>query len=79
MLMTGRVTPGNTVYIRSGAERTTVYLAPGLVDFEKPISISINSRTQFRGVPRAEIGVLLEDLRVRGDREKPFVFKKSFD
>lgn len=64
----------NTLRIRSGADRVTVWLSPELVDFSQPIEVRYN--TGRFGGPRDDIqpdlGVILEDVRTRGDRQHPF-------
>lgn len=67
-----KLTPGNTITVRSGAARTVVWLSPELVDFSKPLTVSIDGRRAFRGTPQADLWTLLEDLRLRVDRQHPF-------
>lgn len=67
-----KLTPGNTISVRSGAARTVVWLSPELVDFTKPLTVSIDGQRAFRGVPQADLQTLLEDLRLRVDRQHPF-------
>jgi predicted esterase len=71
----------NKIAVRSGAKRTTIWLRPELVDFDKPITIEINGR---RIGPRdrtivPDLGVLLEDARTRCDRRNPYWAKVSTD
>ncbi|MBW3543725.1 MAG: hypothetical protein KY476_26035, partial [Planctomycetes bacterium] len=58
------------MHITSGAERHTVYLSPDLVSFEKRLQIRCRGRQKYNNFPAAEIDTLLEDLRIRGDRQK---------
>ena len=67
-----KLTPGNTISVRSGAARTVVWLSPELVDFTKPLTVSIDGRRAYRGTPQADLWTLLEDLRLRVDRQHPF-------
>ena len=41
-LIEGKVTPGNSVIVRAKANRIVVWLTPEMVDFEKPVSVTIN-------------------------------------
>lgn len=79
MTLSARVSPGNVVHLTSGAKVNTVWLSPEFVDFKKEMEIRVGTRRKFKGFPRPEIGVLLEDLRIRGDREKPYLVKKVLD
>jgi predicted esterase len=50
--------------------KTTVWLAPEMVNFAGRVAVTINGRRQTNVTP--SIGVLLEDVRTRGDRQHPF-------
>jgi len=66
-----RALPNNRVTVDSPADITTVWLAPGLVDFEQPVRVDINHRT-VKDPIAPSAAVLLEDARVRCDRRHPF-------
>jgi len=70
----GRVLSNNRLSAKSSSKRTTIWLSPDLVDFSQPISIKLNGRkiTKARDTLRPELSVLLEDVRTRGDRIRPF-------
>jgi len=59
---------------KTAAEQTTLWLSPDLVDFSKPIEITLNGRKLgiASGSTRPDPEVLLEDVRTRGDRHRPF-------
>lgn len=65
---------GNKLGIVARAGRTTVWLSPDVVDFDQPIEIELNGRRMVeRGdSPSPSLDVLLEDVRTRGDRYRPF-------
>jgi len=63
----GRVRENNSLYVKTSAEKTVVWFPEGLVDFGR--KVSINGRTHDVE-PSAK--VLLEDVRTRGDRQRPF-------
>jgi pimeloyl-ACP methyl ester carboxylesterase len=69
-----KVTAGNGVYVRSGAQQVTVWLSPELIDFNRPIDVNVNGSRLRRTGARIEpsLDVLLEDARTRGDRQHPF-------
>lgn len=62
----------NTLVVRCGAERVRVWLAPALVDFTQPLTVSVDGQRIHKGPITADEQVLLEDLRLRGDRQHPF-------
>lgn len=70
----GREYETNKLGVFHQAERTTVWLSPEIVDFSQPIEVELNGR---RISPRdrtihPDLGVLLEDARTRGDRQRPY-------
>jgi len=68
------ITPKNGLRVRAAAEEATIWVAPEMVDFNKPIAVSYNGAKASRsaGTLRPDMGVLLEDVRTRGDRLHPF-------
>jgi len=70
----GRVQKANHLLAKTAAEQTTLWLSPDLVDFSKPIEITLNGRKLgiASGSTRPDPEVLLEDVRTRGDRHRPF-------
>jgi hypothetical protein len=62
----------NSLTVRCGADRVKVWLAPELVDFARPVSVTIDGRQAHSGRIAADIELLLEDLRLRADRQHPF-------
>jgi predicted esterase len=70
----GRQYETNKVGVFHQAERTTVWLSPEIVDFSKPMEVTLNGRRigpRDRTV-RADLAVILEDARTRGDRQRPY-------
>ncbi|MGD9645271.1 MAG: peptidase [Pirellulales bacterium] len=68
------VTAKNGLRVRAAAEEVTIWVAPELVDFSQQISVSYNGGRASRsaGTLRPDLGVMLEDVRTRGDRLHPF-------
>jgi predicted esterase len=68
------VTTANKLQVFEQAAQTTVWLGPELVDFDQPLSIELNGRkmTPANKPVVADLNVLLEDTRARGDRLHPF-------
>ncbi|HTQ39506.1 MAG TPA: alpha/beta hydrolase fold domain-containing protein [Pirellulales bacterium] len=65
-------TANNGLSIHAGG-KPTVWLAPEMVDFSRPIVITHNgSRLTSPNHIKPDVAVLLEDVRTRGDRSHPF-------
>ncbi|MEM6330140.1 MAG: peptidase [Planctomycetota bacterium] len=71
---------GNKLGLRVRAGGATVWLSPDVVDFAQPIRVELNGSSIIdRDNPvQPELGVLLEDVRTRGDRFRPFWAKVSW-
>ncbi len=75
----GRKYSGNKLGVFSGAEKVTVWLSPELVNFAEPLEVEHNGK---RLVPRGDLvtpnlQTLLEDVRTRADRKRPYWAKVS--
>jgi predicted esterase len=68
----GKKLATNTISARCGADRVRVWLSPELVDFNQPLSVTIDGQKVHKTQPVADPAVLLEDLRLRSDRQHPF-------
>ena len=62
----------NTLTVRCGADRVRVWLSPELIDFAKPATVTVDGQRLLKGRPAPDVGVMLEDLRLRADRQHPF-------
>lgn len=64
----------NVLSARSASAETTIWLGPEIVDFDKPVRITLNGNKLTSGRTRIEpqLEVLLEDVRTRTDRLRPF-------
>jgi pimeloyl-ACP methyl ester carboxylesterase len=59
----------------SGVRRLDVWLGPEVVDFHRRLEIRVNDRTYFKGEPELDLETMLEDLRLRGDRQQIYWLK----
>ena len=67
---------GNSINVKTGAEKVTLWLCPELVDFEKPVRITVKGqRVSHDGNVRGDLATILEDVRTRGERLHPFWVK----
>ena len=60
-----------------GVRQLDVWVHPKHFDFSKKLEIRINGKARFKDIPPNNPRPLLEDLRVRGDREQAYWFKLS--
>ncbi|MDR3619265.1 MAG: alpha/beta hydrolase [Paludisphaera borealis] len=60
-----------------GITQVDIWLSPKLVDFKRKLEIRINRgrKSFYKGQPTLELKPMLEDLRVRGDRQQIYWFK----
>jgi len=73
-LVEGKILKENLLRAKTAAKSTTFWLSPDVVNFEKPIRITLNGKkiSGKRGSIKPELEVLLEDVRTRGDRQRPY-------
>lgn len=78
--MSARMGEGNSVSVMlRGFKRGTIWLGPGMVDFEKPITLRVNGAVQGGKRPiKPSLETLLEDLYQRGDRQRVFWARVDF-
>jgi len=60
----------NTIYINSAAASHTLWLSPDIIDFDKRLTIKVKTQRKFSGFLEPSIADMLDDFRVRGDRQK---------
>ena len=79
--LSGHILDGNTVSVRvRGFKRGTVWLGPGMVDFDKPITLRVNGAVAAGKRPvKPSLETLLEDLYQRGDRQRVYWAKVDFN
>lgn len=58
-----------------GIARLDVWVSPKLIDFKRKIEVRQNGKPVFKGSAKPDLGLMLEDLRVRGDRQQLYQFK----
>jgi hypothetical protein len=68
---------GNRINVNAhGFRRVDIWLGPGMIDFDKPVQVYLNSRLLWshRKVT-PNLATLLEDFALRGDRQRLFFAK----
>ncbi len=68
------INANNGITLSTGADRTTLWLSPELVDFKRKITFTVNRGGLRMAQPFIEpdAKIILEDVRTRGDRQHPF-------
>ena len=61
----------------TGIKRLDVWVSPRLIDFKKRMEVRVNGKPFFKAVAKPNLEPLLEDLRVRGDRQQVYWLKVS--
>jgi dienelactone hydrolase len=61
----------------AGVRRLYVWLGPAEVDFSKRVELRVNDgpKPVYRAVPPVSFGPMLDDLRIRGDRQQMYALK----
>jgi predicted esterase len=65
---------GNIINVSVRNARVTLWLSPEMVDFNRSVEVTIGGSrvTSPRGIVKPSVEVILEDVRLRGDRQHPF-------
>lgn len=61
----------------AGIKELDVWVSPRLIDFKKKMEVRINKVAYFKGMAKPDLAPLLEDLRLRGDRQQIYWMKVS--
>ncbi|MEZ6071849.1 MAG: PHB depolymerase family esterase [Pirellulales bacterium] len=81
VLVEAKRSTNNTIRVKSGTDAIRLYLTPEMVDFSRPVQVTVTGgRSPRRGtevVP--DVGVMLEDARTRSDRQHPYWAVLDFD
>jgi pimeloyl-ACP methyl ester carboxylesterase len=59
----------------NGVRKLDVWVSPKVVDFKKRLEVRVNNKSYFKGPVKPDIEPLLEDLRIRGDRQQVYWLK----
>lgn len=71
--LSAHITKGDTdkKTIRVGGRGAiTIWLSPNLIDFDKRVIVEVGGRRKFNDFLKPEIEAVLEDFRLRGDRQR---------
>ncbi len=59
----------------SGINRLDVWVSPRQIDFKKKMEVRLNGKPLFKGIAKLEFDPMLEDIRIRGDRQQLYYMK----
>ena len=75
----GKIVEGNQINVRAlGMKEVTVWFGKGMLDYDKPVRLKVGDRKLVTKTVKPQIGVLLEDLFDRADRQRPYFEKAEF-
>ena len=66
-----RALDNNRISVTARCGQVTVWLSPRIIDFERPGGVRVNG-DEIRAEIAPDLGLMLEDVRRRGDRKNPF-------
>jgi pimeloyl-ACP methyl ester carboxylesterase len=62
-----------------GVKRLDLWLSPKLIDFQRKPEIRVQGRPYFKGTVKLELEPMLDDLRLRGDRQQLYWHRISIE
>ena len=62
-----------------GVQRLDLWLSPKLVDFKKRLEIRVQGRPYSKGTVKLDLESILDDLRVRGDRQQLYWHRMTIE
>jgi pimeloyl-ACP methyl ester carboxylesterase len=76
-VLQAKIGEGNHIYVNAqGFKRVVVWLGPGKIDFDKPVTVYRNSQLYWSNRKvTPNLGTLLEDFYLQGDRQRLFLAK----
>lgn len=60
-----------------GVKRLDLWVSPKQIDFKRRMEVRINKDSYFKGLAKPELEPMLEDLRIRADRQQVYWLKVS--
>ena len=72
VLFGAEIKPGNTIYLKTGSAKHTVWLSPELINIDERVRVSVKGRQKFNDFVKPNLTDILRDLKRRGDRQKVY-------
>jgi pimeloyl-ACP methyl ester carboxylesterase len=70
MKIRGHISEGNTITLQSASPTNTLRLFDGVVDFDRKVTVRINTRQRLSSFVKPDLRTMLEDFRRYGDRAR---------
>jgi hypothetical protein len=64
---------GNSIYVTNPGGAARIWLSPEMIDFQERVQVTIYGKQKFNNFVRPSAAALLEDFRIRGDRQRLFL------
>jgi pimeloyl-ACP methyl ester carboxylesterase len=75
-IISGEILAGSinntTIAIKSPARSNTIWLSPDMIDFDIRLKVRVNGRSVFNDFVESSVEHILDDLRLRGDRQRVY-------
>jgi len=80
--LNAKILEGNQIHVTTfGVKQVTVWISRQMVDFERPITVTLNGKYKWTNGGKAvkpDISTMLEDFYDRNDRQRLFFYKVEF-
>ena len=73
--MKSSITSNLLTFKTNGVPRFDVWVSPKLIDFKRKMEVKVNNTSWYKGMTKPDIGQLLEDVRIRADRQQIYWMK----
>jgi len=75
--VSAKIVNGNQIGVyTAGVKQVSLWLGRGMIDFDKPITVRVNTDLKLNNVPvKPSLGTLLEDFYDRGDRQRLYLVR----
>jgi pimeloyl-ACP methyl ester carboxylesterase len=71
-----KINEGNAVQVNArGIKNATIWFGQGMFDYSKPVKVTVGEKKPLLKEVKPNLGVLMEDLYERGDRQRPYFDK----
>ena len=61
-----------TIAIRSPVRSNTIWLSPDIIDYDLRLKVKLGARQLFNDFVESSVEHILDDLRLRGDRQRVY-------
>jgi pimeloyl-ACP methyl ester carboxylesterase len=79
MSLGAKITAANSIWLTSGAKSHTVWLNPDLINFEQRVTVRLRGSQKFHNFVKPSIEAILEDYRLRADKQTLYTARLDLD